>query len=132
MFSYGGVAPFSNDTARKNAMVNRSSSVLTAAESMHRSKRLLSNVEAIERRGPPTVGVGGFPQLANAAICVGRPRDAVLGRRRIGCDRLPLQHHLAVAQTAFEQQQRAGGIDPCLMPDLARGIVEVQALSAVA
>ena len=70
--------------------------------------------------------------LANASIRVGRPGDAVPGDLTIGSDGLTFEHHAPAAKAAFEQKQRSRSVDPGLMPDLASGVVHVQALAAVA
>src|SRR5262245_43337039 len=98
----------------------------------HRPAALLACVLAIKCGIPLALAIRGLPVLANAAVRVGRPGDSVLCDLTIGSDSLTLKHHARAAKATLQQQQSTRGVDPCLMPHPARGVIHVEAFTAVA
>src|SRR5262245_52298291 len=85
----------------------------------------LAPIESCELRLPvlPLVR-GGVPLLDDAAVCLWRPTDTV--QHAVGS--LALQIHHPIAQTAVEEQHRAGVIQPRLVPAFTLNVVHIEAL----
>src|SRR5688500_6006666 len=90
-------------------------------------------VETIEARGPgPAVVLRGFPQLAHAAIGIGRPADALaLGRAGLYVRRFTGagQNHAFAFEAALQMQADAGLVDPELLPTTGGRVVKIETLA---
>ncbi len=68
------------------------------------ARRSLSGVPAVKCHSPLTSRACGFPELTDAAVCMGRPRDPMLGELAVRACRLAFQDHLAVSQGALPRR----------------------------
>src|SRR5688572_2856674 len=86
-------------------------------------------IVAVERRRPGLAAVGRrFPVLADSAVSERRPGHALQGLRI--ADRA--EDHGLPFEPAFQVQGTSLVVDPGLVPDLARRVVEAEARARVA
>src|SRR5579859_2764582 len=83
----------------------------------------------VEVRGPALAAVvGGFPQFAHTAVHR-PPGDALLRGPAVRIRLVAEQYHAAALHAPLQHQQVAAGGDPGLVPELAGGVVDAEALA---
>lgn len=96
---------------------------------------MTSSIGTIEGGFPCPIGLLRLPMLSYRAIGLGSPGDLfALTDAGFADSQLAsaLKHHSAVLDAAFEQQKHAGVIGPGLMPEAARTVEGIDALTVVA
>src|SRR5215469_215593 len=122
------------DFATRLAAMRRLGSVPTRDRSWPNgdSPHLVFGVTAVEHDNPCAFTVGRLPELTNAAIWTGRPRDSLFGQGPVRSGSNAFQDHAPSVPVAFQHQEQTSVVYPRLMPDLPCGIVNIQAFAAIA
>ena len=90
----------------------------------------VSSIDSIKHRRPPHAPVPArLPGLAQGAIGVRRPGDAVRDFRTVGQAALALHDHLSVHDAAGEVEDGPGVVDPRLVPLVVARVSRVEALA---